>query len=183
MIFQQGHADGLPDVAAAGPVPSFLPVLLIGVLFGLAMDYEVFLVSRMREHHEHSGDPAEAIAEGISRSARVGVAAALIMVAVFGGFVFNEDPIIKSIGFALAFGVFVDAFVVRMTLVTAVMALIGRHAWRMPRWLGRLVPEVDIEGARLPAARAAGPAAGAGVVVGRDTAADKSGEPVSDLRC
>ncbi|MYX44148.1 MMPL family transporter [Streptomyces sp. SID89] len=174
-------------MAAAGPVPSFLPVLLIGVLFGLAMDYEVFLVSRMREHHEHSGDPAEAIAEGISRSARVVVAAALIMVAVFGGFVFNEDPIIKSIGFALAFGVFVDAFVdafvVRMTLVPAVMALIGRQAWRMPRWLGRLVPEVDIEGARLPAARAAGPAAGAGVVVGRDTAADKSGEPVSDLRC
>ncbi|EFF88583.1 integral membrane protein [Streptomyces sp. e14] len=161
-------------MAAAGPVPSFLPVLLIGVLFGLAMDYEVFLVSRMREHHEHSGDPAEAIAEGVSRSARV-VVAALIMDAVFGGFVFNEDPIIKSIGFALAFGVFVDAFVVRMTLVPAVMALIGRHASRMPRWLGRLVPEVDIEGARPPAARAAGPAAGADVVVGRDTAADKSG--------
>ncbi|MFD8929795.1 MMPL family transporter [Streptomyces mirabilis] len=150
-VFQQGHANGLLDVAATGPVPSFLPVLLIGVLFGLAMDYEVFLVSRMREHHEHSGDPAEAIAQGISRSARVVVAAALIMVAVFGGFIFNEDPIIKAIGFALAFGVFVDAFIVRMTLVPAAMALIGRHAWSMPGWLGRLVPDVDIEGARLPA--------------------------------
>ncbi|MFE2585826.1 MMPL family transporter [Streptomyces sp. NPDC059378] len=156
-VFQQGHANGLLTVAATGPVPSFLPVLLIGVLFGLAMDYEVFLVSRMREHHEHHGDPAEAIAQGIARSARVVVAAALIMVAVFGGFIFNEDPIIKSIGFALAFGVFVDAFVVRMTLVPAVMALVGRHAWRMPGWLDRLVPDVDIEGARLPALAPAEP--------------------------
>ncbi|MEU6592329.1 MMPL family transporter [Streptomyces sp. NPDC046881] len=156
-VFQQGHVNGLLSVAAIGPIPSFLPILLIGVLFGLAMDYEVFLVSRMREHHEHTGDPAEAIVQGISRSARVVLAAALIMVAVFGGFVFNEDPIIKSIGFALAFGVFVDAFIVRMTLVPAVMALLGRHAWRMPRRLGRLVPDVDIEGARLPALAPAEP--------------------------
>ncbi|MFD9124141.1 MMPL family transporter [Kitasatospora sp. NPDC059571] len=156
-VFQQGHLNGLLNVPAVGPVTSFLPVLLTGVLFGLAMDYEVFLVSRMREHYEHSKDPAEAIAQGVSRSARVVVAAALIMVAVFGGFIFNEDPIIKSIGFALAFGVFVDAFVVRMTLVPVAMALLGRRAWSMPRWLGRLIPDVDIEGARLPAL--AGPAA------------------------
>ncbi|MFJ5774472.1 MMPL family transporter [Streptomyces sp. NPDC093094] len=161
-VFQQGHLNGLLDVAAAGPVTSFLPVLLTGVLFGLAMDYEVFLVSRMREHYEHSKDPAEAIVQGVSRSARVVVAAALIMVAVFGGFIFNEDPIIKSIGFALAFGVFIDAFVVRMTLVPAAMALLGRRAWSMPRWLGRLLPDVDIEGARLPAARPAEPAADPG---------------------
>lgn len=158
-VFQQGHLNGLLDVAAVGPVTSFLPILLTGVLFGLAMDYEVFLVSRMREHYEHSKDPAEAIAQGVSSSARVVVAAALIMIAVFGGFIFNEDPIIKSIGFALAFGVFIDAFVVRMTLVPAAMALLGRRAWSMPRRLDRLLPDVDIEGARLPEPAPAEPAA------------------------
>ncbi|MFE5730502.1 MMPL family transporter [Streptomyces sp. NPDC056528] len=158
-VFQQGHLNGLLDVAATGPVTSFLPVLLTGVLFGLAMDYEVFLVSRMREHYEHSKNPAEAIAQGVSSSARVIVAAALIMVAVFGGFIFNEDPIVKAIGFALAIGVFIDAFIVRMTLVPAAMALLGRRAWSMPRWLDRLLPDVDIEGARLPAAAPAGHAA------------------------
>ncbi len=96
-------------------------------------------------------------------------AAALIMVAIFGGFVFNEDPIIKSIGFALAFGVFVDAFIVRMTLVPAVLALLGRHAWRMPGWLDRLVPDVDIEGARLPVLAPAGPGA-PGEPAGREAA-------------
>lgn len=158
-VFQQGHLNGLLDVASIGPVTSFLPILLTGVLFGLAMDYEVFLVSRMREHYEHSKNPAEAIAQGVSSSARVIVAAALIMVAVFGGFIFNEDPIVKAIGFALAIGVFIDAFVVRMTLVPAAMALLGRRAWTMPRWLDRLLPDVDIEGARLPAVAAAEPGA------------------------
>ncbi|WAU81559.1 MMPL family transporter [Streptomyces sp. Qhu-G9] len=149
-VFQDGHLNGVLDIPSAGPVTSFLPVLLIGVLFGLAMDYEVFLVSRMREHHEHTGDAAEAVVQGVARSGRVVSAAALIMVAVFGGFVFNHDPIIKSIGFALAFGVFIDAFVVRMTLVPAAMALIGRRAWGLPRWLDRVTPDVDIEGAKLP---------------------------------
>ncbi|MFF2165498.1 MMPL family transporter [Streptomyces sp. NPDC058175] len=173
-VFQQGHLNGVLDVAAAGPVTSFLPVLLTGVLFGLAMDYEVFLVSRMREHYEHSKDPTEAIAQGVSRSARVVVAAALIMVAVFGGFIFNEDPIIKSIGFALAFGVFVDAFIVRMTLVPAAMVLLGRRAWSMPRWLGRLLPDVDIEGARLPALNPAEHKPGQGVDTPKDPAGDRT---------
>ncbi|GAA1183232.1 RND superfamily putative drug exporter [Kitasatospora gansuensis] len=154
-VFQQGHLNGLLDIPSAGPVTAFLPVLLIGVLFGLAMDYEVFLVSRMREHHEHTGDAAAAIVHGVARSGRVVSAAALIMVAVFGGFVFNHDPIIKSIGFALAFGVLIDAFVVRMALVPAAMALLGRRAWWLPRALDRLVPDVDIEGAHLPAPPAA----------------------------
>jgi len=149
-VFQDGHLDGVLDIPSAGPVTSFLPVLLIGVLFGLAMDYEVFLVSRMREHYEHTGDAAEAVTQGVASSGRVVSAAALIMAAVFGGFVFNHDPIIKSIGFALAFGVLVDAFVVRMTLVPAVMALLGRRAWGLPRALDRITPDVDIEGARLP---------------------------------
>ncbi|QQM45601.1 MMPL family transporter [Streptomyces liliifuscus] len=149
-VFQNGHLNGVLDIPSAGPVTSFLPVLLIGVLFGLAMDYEVFLVSRMREHYEHTGSASEAITHGVARSGRVVSAAALIMVAVFGGFVFNHDPIIKSIGFALAFGVFIDAFVVRMTLVPAAMALLGRHAWGLPDWLDRITPDVDIEGAKLP---------------------------------
>ncbi|WP_225095983.1 MMPL family transporter [Streptomyces sp. CoH27] len=149
-VFQDGHLNGVLDIPSAGPVTSFLPVLLIGVLFGLAMDYEVFLVSRMREHYEHTDDATEAITHGVARSGRVVSAAALIMAAVFGGFVFNHDPIIKSIGFALAFGVLVDAFVVRMTLVPAAMALLGRRAWGLPRWLDRITPDVDIEGARLP---------------------------------
>ncbi|MGW4875596.1 MMPL family transporter [Streptomyces sp. NPDC004262] len=149
-VFQEGHLNGVLDIPSAGPVTSFLPVLLIGVLFGLAMDYEVFLVSRMREHHQHTGDAAEAVTQGVARSGRVVSAAALIMVAVFGGFVFNHDPIIKSIGFALAFGVLVDAFVVRMTLVPAAMALLGRRAWGLPGVLDRITPDVDIEGAKLP---------------------------------
>ncbi|MET7777045.1 MMPL family transporter [Streptomyces mirabilis] len=149
-VFQYGHLDGPLSIPSAGPVTSFLPVLLIGVLFGLAMDYEVFLVSRMREHHENTRNPAEAIVHGVARSGRVVSAAALIMAAVFGGFVFNEDPVIKSIGFALAFGVLIDAFVVRMTLVPAAMALLGRRAWSLPHWLDRALPDVDIEGAGLP---------------------------------
>ncbi|QNP68989.1 MMPL family transporter [Streptomyces roseirectus] len=149
-VFQQGHLNGLLDIPSAGPVTAFLPVLLIGVLFGLAMDYEVFLVSRMREHHEHTGDAAESVTHGMASSGRVVSAAALIMAAVFGGFIFNHDPIIKSIGFALSIGVLIDAFLVRMTLVPATMALLDRHAWRLPAWLDRITPNVDIEGTTLP---------------------------------
>ncbi|MET8979447.1 MMPL family transporter [Streptomyces sp. NPDC004539] len=149
-VFQDGHLNGPLAIPSAGPVTSFLPVLLIGVLFGLAMDYEVFLVSRMREHHENTLDAREAVVQGVARSGRVVSAAALIMAAVFAGFVFNEDPVIKSIGFALAVGVLLDAFVVRLTLVPAAMALLGRNAWRLPRRLDRVLPDVDIEGAGLP---------------------------------
>ncbi|GAA3827957.1 MMPL family transporter [Streptomyces coacervatus] len=149
-VFQYGHLNGPLAIPSAAPVTSFLPVLLIGVLFGLAMDYEVFLVSRMREHHENTLDPQQAVVHGVARSGRVVSAAALIMAAVFAGFIFNEDPVIKSIGFALAIGVLVDAFVVRMTLVPAAMALLGRRAWSLPRWLDRALPDVDIEGANLP---------------------------------
>ncbi|EDY60686.1 MULTISPECIES: MMPL family transporter [Streptomyces] len=150
-VFQDGNLTDAFGVAAAAPVVAFLPVLLVGVLFGLAMDYEVFLVSRMREHFEHTGDAREAVAHGVARSGRVVVAAALIMMVVFGGFIFTDDPVIKSIAFSLAFGVLFDAFVVRLTIVPAVMALLGHRAWWLPRWLDRVLPDVDIEGARLPA--------------------------------
>ncbi|MFJ2740670.1 MMPL family transporter [Streptomyces sp. NPDC087440] len=148
-IFQQGHLADLVGIDTPGPLVSFLPILLIGILFGLAMDYEVFLVSRMREDFVHGTPAKEAVVGGVGHNARVVTAAALIMTAVFGGFVLLDDPIIKSIGFALAVGVVVDAFVVRMTLVPAIMTLLGRAAWWLPRPLQKALPDLDIEGASL----------------------------------
>ncbi|MFJ6854198.1 MMPL family transporter [Streptomyces sp. NPDC091271] len=148
-IFQEGHLADLVGLDTPGPLVSFLPILLIGILFGLAMDYEVFLVSRMREDFVHGADARESVISGVGHNARVVTAAAVIMTAVFGGFVFMPDPIIKSIGFALAIGVLVDAFVVRMALVPAVMHLLGRAAWWLPRPVDRVLPDLDIEGERL----------------------------------
>ncbi|GHH44834.1 MMPL family transporter [Streptomyces candidus] len=148
-LFQQGHLAHLVGIDTPGPLVSFLPILLIGILFGLAMDYEVFLVSRMREDFVHGMPARRAVVNGVGHNARVVTAAALIMTAVFGGFVLLDDPIIKSIGFALAVGVVIDAFVVRMTLVPAVMSLLGRAAWWLPRPLQRALPDLDIEGASL----------------------------------
>jgi RND superfamily putative drug exporter len=158
-IFQDGNLADLFSVAQAGPIVSFLPVLLIGILFGLAMDYEVFLVSRMREAYVKSGDAGEAIVTGYGQSGRVVTAAAVIMTAVFAAFLLDPDPVIKSIGLSLAVGVLADAFIVRMTLVPAVMALLGKRAWALPKRLERVVPDVDIEGEQL--AHSARPAAAA----------------------
>ncbi|GIF52124.1 RND superfamily putative drug exporter [Asanoa ferruginea] len=149
LVFQQGHLAGLVGLDTAGPLVSFLPILLIGILFGLAMDYEVFLVSRMREDFVHGDTPVRATVNGMGHGARVVTAAALIMTAVFSGFILLDDPVIKSMGFALAVGVLIDAFVVRLTLVPAVMSLLGRSAWWLPRWLDRILPDVDVEGAKL----------------------------------
>ncbi len=148
-VFQWGWLSGLLGIDGTGPIMSFLPVLLIGLLFGLAMDYEVFLVSRMREDHIHGASAQDAVVGGFRHGARVVTAAALIMGSVFGSFILGGDPTIKSVGFALAFGVLIDAFVVRMTIVPAVMAMLGARAWYLPRWLDRLLPDVDIEGAGL----------------------------------
>jgi RND superfamily putative drug exporter len=150
-IFQWGWLSSLVGLDTAGPLVSFLPILLIGILFGLAMDYEVFLVSRMREDFVHGDTAREAVVAGVGHGARVVVAAALIMMSVFAGFVLVDDPIIKSMGFALAFGVAVDAFVVRLSLVPAVMSFLGDRAWWLPRWLDRALPNVDIEGENLRA--------------------------------
>ncbi|WBB66687.1 MMPL family transporter [Micromonospora sp. WMMD812] len=151
-VFQQGHLADLVGLDTPGPLISFLPILLIGILFGLAMDYEVFLVSRMREDFVHGDTARQATINGMGHGARVVTAAALIMISVFGGFVFFlHDPVIKSIGFALAIGVAIDAFVVRMTIVPAVMSLLGSRAWWLPRWLDRALPNVDIEGEGLRA--------------------------------
>ncbi|MFF5900479.1 MMPL family transporter [Streptomyces argenteolus] len=148
-IFQEGHLASLVGLDTPGPLVSFLPILLIGILFGLAMDYEVFLVSRMREDFVHGADAREAVISGVGHNARVVTAAAVIMTAVFGGFVLMQDPVIKSMGFALAIGVLIDAFVVRMALVPALMHLVGRAAWWLPRAVDRALPDLDIEGERL----------------------------------
>ena len=138
-----------------GPVISFLPILLMGILFGLAMDYEVFLVSRIREEYVHAVakagskdlvDPQQTIEDGFAASARVVVAAAIIMFAVFAAFVPEGEGPIKTIAFGLAVGVFVDAFIVRMTLVPAVMTLLGHKAWWLPRWIDKRLPTFDVEG-------------------------------------
>lgn len=144
-IFQWGWFSDLLDVQP-GPVLSFLPVLLIAVLFGLAMDYQVFLVSGMREEYVKTGRPRDSVVHGFSHSARVVTAAALIMFFVFFAFVPEGSGAIKGIALALAVGVFFDAFLVRMTLIPAVMALAGRAAWWLPRGLARALPNVDIEG-------------------------------------
>ena len=144
-VFQQGHLDGVFGIARPGPVLSFLPIILLGILFGLAMDYEVFLESRMREESRLK-DATAAVVDGYSGSAKVVVSAAVIMIAVFASFIFSPDPTTKSLGFALALGVLIDAFVIRMTVVPATMFIYGRSAWWLPRWLGRILPDLDIEG-------------------------------------
>lgn len=148
-VFQWGWLGGLFGVHDPGPVLSFLPTLVIGILFGLAMDYQLFLTSGVREAYAHGATARQAVAEGVRAGRAVVTAAAIIMVSVFAGFVFSHVAAIRPIGFALAFGVLVDAFVVRMTLVPAVLHLAGEKAWWLPRWLDRVLPDVDVEGARL----------------------------------
>ncbi|MGO4298837.1 MMPL family transporter [Leifsonia sp. RAF41] len=147
-LFQWGWgADALS--IHTGPILSFLPVILVGILFGLAMDYQLFLASGMREAYVHGASARLAVAKGFRAGRTVVTAAALIMISVFGGFVFSESTMIRSIGFGLAFGVLVDAFLVRMLLMPALMHLLGRSAWWIPRWLDRILPNVDVEGAAL----------------------------------
>ncbi|TCC15270.1 MMPL family transporter [Kribbella sindirgiensis] len=148
-VFQQGHLASLVGVDSPGPLVSFLPIIMMGILFGLAMDYEVFIVSRVREEFVHGRHANDATVQGLGHGARVVTAAALIMASVFAGFILVEDPIIKAIGFGLTIGVLIDAFVVRMTLVPAILSLLGDRAWWFPRWLDRLTPRVDIEGETL----------------------------------
>ncbi|MFS8198177.1 MMPL family transporter [Streptomyces sp. CWNU-52B] len=154
-VFQWGWLAGLLGVASTGPVASFMPIIVMAVLFGLAMDYEVFLVSAMREDYVHHRNARAAILTGARNAARVVTSAALIMISVFISFLFSHDADIMPIAFALAFGVMVDAFLVRMTLVPAVLALLGDRAWWLPRRLDRLLPHLDVEGENLHAPDAA----------------------------
>ncbi|WP_327188311.1 MMPL family transporter [Streptomyces sp. NBC_01334] len=153
-VFQWGWAADLIGLQQTGPIMSTMPIMMVGIVFGLAMDYEVFLVSRMREAYVHGERPADSVVSGFRHSARVVVAAALIMVAVFSGFVGAGLAMIKMIGFSLAVAVLFDAFLVRMVFVPAVLALLGKRAWWLPHWLDRRLPHVDIEGEALTDGRA-----------------------------
>lgn len=145
-VFQWGWFTSLVNLEQTGPLISFLPIILMAVLFGLSMDYEVFLMSRMKEEYIRSGDARRAIADGFVGSSRVVTAAAIIMLAVFAAFVPEGDPNIKPIAFALAIGVFADAFLIRMLFAPAVLQLFGKLAWVLPRKLDSALPHIDIEG-------------------------------------
>jgi putative drug exporter of the RND superfamily len=147
-VFQWGWLKSVLGTTP-GPTVAFLPVILLAVLFGLSSDYEIFVVSRIREAFVRTGDAGGAMPSGLANSARVVTAAALIMFSVFASFVINPDPIVKPIGLTLAAGVLLDAFVIRMTWVPAVIASMGRVFWWQPRWFNRLVPDLDLEGTRL----------------------------------
>ncbi|MGC5049410.1 MMPL family transporter [Micrococcus porci] len=168
-IYQWGWLGGLFNVHAPGPVLSFLPTIMIGVLFGLAMDYQLFIASGMREAYAHGQPARDAVMTGLRAGRAVVTAAAIIMISVFGGFVFSHDAMIRPIGFGLAFGVLLDAFVVRLLLMPALMHLLGDAAWWLPKWLDRILPDVDVEGAGLERHGAAGEAADA-APVGADRA-------------
>ncbi|EXG82361.1 MMPL family transporter [Cryptosporangium arvum] len=148
-VFQKGWFAGALGVDQVGPITSFLPIILIGIVFGLAMDYQVFLVTRMREEYVHGAPARSAVIGGFEHGARVVTAAAIIMISVFSGFVLAPAAFIKSIGFALGTAVLFDALIVRMTIVPAAMILLGKSAWWLPRWLDRLLPDVDVEGEKL----------------------------------
>lgn len=154
-VYQWGWLGNVFDVANPGAVLSFLPIILIGVLFGLAMDYQVFIASGMREAFMHGSSAKEAVRVGFRHAAAVVTAAAIIMVSVFSGFIFSHLTMVRPLGFAMAFGVLFDAFVVRMTIVPAVMYLLGEKSWWLPRWLDRILPDVDVEGAKLNRGQAA----------------------------
>ncbi|MBI0376737.1 MMPL family transporter [Streptomyces asiaticus] len=145
-VFQWGWLADLFGVEETGPIMSMMPIFMIGVVFGLAMDYEVFLVTRMREAYVHGERPGQAVVTGFRHGARVVTAAAVIMISVFAGFIGSSESMIKMIGFGLATAVLFDAFVVRMAIVPAVLALLGKAAWWLPRWLDRALPNVDVEG-------------------------------------
>ena len=148
-VFQWGWLGPVFGVHDPGPILSFLPILVVGILFGLAMDYQLFLVSGMREAYAHGVPARLAVQRGVHAGRTVVIAAALIMISVFGGFIFSNSVMIQSIGLGLALGVLLDAFVVRLLIIPAVMHLLGDAAWWMPKWLDRILPNVDVEGASL----------------------------------
>ncbi|MFF3358262.1 MMPL family transporter [Streptomyces sp. NPDC002917] len=148
-VFQWGWLADVFGVQQTGPIMSTMPIFMVGIVFGLAMDYEVFLVTRIREAYIRGESPERAVVAGFKHGARVVAAAAVIMMAVFGGFLGSSEQSVKMIGFGLAVAVFLDAFVVRMAIVPAVHALLGRSAWWLPTWLGKLLPDLDVEGEKL----------------------------------
>jgi putative drug exporter of the RND superfamily len=147
MVFQWGWGADLIGLESTVPIVAFLPMFMFAILFGLSMDYEVFLLSRVREEYLRTGDNDSAVLHGIASTARVITSAALIMIAVFLGFVVSDDPALKMVGLGLATAIFIDATVVRMVLVPALMRLMGDANWWLPRWLDRALPEIHLDGA------------------------------------
>jgi putative drug exporter of the RND superfamily len=145
LVFQEGNLLGLMGLDRTGPIESFIPPIAFAILFGLSMDYMVFLMSRIREEHVHGLHTREAVEHGIAAIGRVVVAAAVIMGTVFAAFILTADRISKEFGLLLAVAILVDALVVRMTLVPAFLTMLGEKAWYMPRWLDRLLPDITIE--------------------------------------
>ena len=151
-IFQWGWGKDLIGVGKAGPIESWAPMMLFAIVFGLSMDYEVFLLSRIKEEYDRTKDNARAVADGLAATARVITAAALIMVCVFAAFVLGDDRQLKLFGLGMAFAVFIDATIVRMVLVPATMELLGDRNWWIPKWLDRALPKIDVEGHHLTVA-------------------------------
>lgn len=145
-VFQWGWLSSMIGVDGIAPIVSFVPLMMFAILFGLSMDYEVFLVSHIQEEYSKSGDNRQAVIRGLSQSAKVITAAALIMFCVFGSFVLNPDPTVKQFGLGLAFAIAIDATVIRCLLVPALMVLLGRRNWWLPKWLERALPHMSIEG-------------------------------------
>jgi RND superfamily putative drug exporter len=146
MVFQWGWGKDLIGLEGPVPIVSFIPMFMFAVLFGLSMDYEVFLLSRVREEYVATGDNDASVINGIATTARVITSAALIMISVFAGFVLGDDPVIKMMGLGLATAILVDATIVRIVLVPATMKLMGDANWWLPGWLDRRLPRVDIDG-------------------------------------
>ena len=145
-VFQWGWGRSLIGLDEAVPIASFVPMMMFAILFGLSMDYEVFILSRIREEHLAGRSNNDSVVTGLGATAKVITAAALIMVSVFVGFVMSPDPIVKMMGIGLATAVAIDATVVRMVLLPATMALVGEPNWWLPRWLDRVLPHLDVEG-------------------------------------
>jgi len=174
-IFQWGWGASLIGVHTTLPIPAYVPMLVFAIVFGLSMDYEVFLLSRVHEAWIETGDPHRAVAVGIGATARVITTAAAIMVVVFASFVLSTDPTVKMLAIGMAFAVLIDASLVRMILVPSIMALLDARAWWMPRWMEPIVPQLQLEGSTAPAASAApvapAPAAPAPASAAQTTAA------------
>ena len=145
-VFQWGWLKDVFGVAEAGPIESWVPMMMFAILFGLSMDYEVFLLSRIREEYNRTGDNALAVADGLASTARVITAAAAIMIAVFMSFVLGDERVLKLMGLCLASAIFVDATIVRLVLVPSTMELLGDRNWWIPAWLDRLLPDLHAEG-------------------------------------
>jgi RND superfamily putative drug exporter len=153
-IFQWGWGMNLIGVDRAGPVEAWIPMFLFAIVFGLSMDYEVFLLSRIKEEYDRTKDNATAVADGLAVTARVITAAALIMFCVFGAFVLGDDRGLKLFGLGLALAVLIDATIVRMLLVPATMELLGDRNWWIPKWLDKILPDIDVEGHDAPVVEA-----------------------------